>query len=181
MREVNSKISIKTLTELKAEGIIPNTTDEAFHIFSPVVWTLMKDDPSLGKRGVKIIEVDQNDPKVPYKIFGEMWIPEFMVKDYEEAPVDPGTIVRPTVTRAEGDRVKYGRIFKFLIKLEKDMLGSRLIWSANINRLTKLGPELLTYIQNLLKAKYPEYEIISGTELEIAGHIIDTVEEYAED
>lgn len=181
MKAVNSKISIKTLAELNSEGYIPNTTDSVFHIFSPVAWTLMRDDPSLGKVGVKITDVDQNDPKVPYRITGGMWIPEFMVKDYVEPVVDPSTISRPTTTRAEGDRVKYGKIFKFIIALEKEIMGTRIIWSANINRLSKLSPDLLSYIQNILKAKYPDYEIIDGSPVEIASHIVDTVEENAED
>lgn len=181
MRTVNSKISIKTLDELKAEGFISNTTNSVFHIFSPVAWTFMRDDPSLGKVGVNIVEVDQNDPKVPYRITGGMWVPDFMVKDYVEPTVDPSAITRPTATRAEGDRVRYGKIFKFLIALEKEIIGTRIIWSANINRLSKLSPDILSYIQNILKAKYPDYEVIDGNPVEIASHIVDTVEENAED
>lgn len=170
MKAVGDKISVKSISEIRNEGFIDHEERDIIFIKEPCKWMLNGCEPYLGKEAVKIEEVDRDDAKIPYRITGGFWIPEFMVKDYVE-PERTETVV-PTVTTAEGDQVKYGKIFKFMIKLEKKVKNTTVIKQTNINRISCLPEDVLGYIQAILQIEYPEYEIVTTN---IAEHVFNFV------
>lgn len=174
MKSIGEKVSIKTIDELKDEGFVDHVKDGHIIILNPVKWDLTSSEPYLGKEGMKIISVDTSDPAVPYQIEGGYWIPEFMAKEYVEQEV---ATTAPTVAPASGERVKYGKIFKFLIKLEKEMTNTHVIKDANVNRISKLPMDVLHYVEHILEMKYPEYNTHQGSNdsMNIASSIFSLV------
>ncbi len=174
MKNIGEKISIKTIDELKDEGFVDHVKDDHIIILNPVKWDLTSSEPYLGKEGIKIIGVDTSDPAVPYQVEGGYWIPEFMTKEYVEQEV---VISAPSVTPASGEKVKYGKIFKFLIKLEKEVANAHIIKDANVNRVSKLPIDVLHYVEHILNMKYPEYNTHQGSNdnMDIASAIFSFV------
>lgn len=170
MKAVGDKISVKSISEIRNECFIDHEEREIIFIKEPCKWMLNGREPYLGKEAVKIEEVDSSDPKIPYCITGGFWIPEFMVKDYVEPERTETTA--PTVVAAEGAPVKYGKIFKFMIKLEKKVKNTTVIKQTNINRISFLPEDVLNYIQEILQIEYPEYETATGN---IAEHIFNFI------
>lgn len=152
MKSTGEYINIKSIDQLKNEGIISNdnlVNNTYWAVKNPINWMITPSDPFLGQKKQVINEVDETSEDVPYKIESGFWIPAFLVDETvypEEAPAEEAP-----VTSESTNHVKYGKVFNKLMSLDPN---STVIYDYNVNKISKLTNSMVDYIVAMLTRLY---------------------------
>lgn len=151
MKNVGETINIKSLETLISEGVFRQDSNGKY--ISTVAnnpWMLLGDEEWLGKNDLTIVKVDSDDPRVPYMVSGNFWIPAFMIDESVSALPASSDSNSESVSSTSSTHVSYGKVFKYIIKLEKDNYNSNRIYDTNKNQISALSEDDLLFIQNML-------------------------------